>query len=339
LASAVQAVQAEHRYPSGRTGLRPLDLDIGAGEVVVVLGPNGSGKSTLLRLVATDLRLRGGSLVLIGRPLGPPLRRHRRHIGYAPDTPVHLPWLTGRENARFFLELKGVWNEGARARVEFLLTSFGLAEVADVPVSEYSFGMERKLLLVEALAPPHPILLLDEPSVGLDPDGSAALRDAVRERAREGAAVLISTNDTREVPRWADRIVFLHRGMLVEDAPLPTLLARLEGKTRIDLTFARWTSDPPAELRGDPPLPGLTALTWTGEGAHLESAAGAEPLPELLRILLASGIAVLNVRVREPDLGDLFRSITGVTLSPVAGSEVAIARAAAGRDATVDARE
>ncbi|MSR22809.1 MAG: ABC transporter ATP-binding protein [Gemmatimonadetes bacterium] len=344
----VQAVGMGYRYPSGRIGLEPLDFSVGAGEIVAAIGPNGSGKSTLIRLLATDLRATVGSLSLLGSPVRGSPRALRRGIAYAPDDPLHLPWLTGEENARFFAVLRAPAEGGARdgaaawdghiaIRIAELFRAFHLDEVREVPVAEYSFGMRRKLLLLEALAATPNLLLLDEPTVGLDPPGTGALRKEVGARAAEGGAVVIATNDTREIPYWADRILFLHRGRTVADAPLATLLRQLQGRTRIEIrlggSFGAPDSNPapvgvaiPNRGSPDPALPGMERIPGVesvedyGGSIVVESSRGSALLPELIGFLLSQGAAIAEIRVREPDLGDLFQEMTGEKLGS-AGEE------------------
>lgn len=323
-------------FPGGRVGIAPLDLDVAAGEVVALLGPNGSGKSTLLRLLATDLGPTAGTLELLGSPADRPGPALRRRIGYAPDDPVHLPPLTGAENLRLFTRLAERDPRDPRLGLVALLQAFDLKEVAGIPVAQYSFGMRRKLLLAEALAPRPELLLLDEPTVGLDPRGVGALGALLQERAHEGATVILATNEIREAPLWAHRILFLHQGRVLADAPPETLLARLRGRTLVHVTLDG-AGVPVAEggeaggeaerrpLAGWSVLEGLTALegveSWrfhpeeAGPGRiEVETGMGARVLPSLLQYLVDAGVGVRELRVREPDLGDLFRELTGVEL-------------------------
>ena len=306
-------------YRSGRTGLKPLDLRVETGEVVAVLGPNGSGKSTLLRLLATDLRPTAGELSLLGQPLRRPLSSIRRRIGYAPDTPVHFEVLTGAENAKTFQTLVPPQLTGPsepdptganRDRIGDLFRAFDLEDVSDIPVSEYSFGMSRKLLLLEALALEPCLLLLDEPSVGLDPRGMSALREAVRKRAGAGGTVIVASNEIREVPMWAERVLFFHRGELIEDASLSDLLARVEGRTRIEIDVAK-PAPPELDLSE---IEGVESTEATSAGVMAESSRGGGPLPSLVEALTSAGCGIRDIRVREPDLSDVFHSLTGEAL-------------------------
>ncbi len=313
------------RYRSGRIGLKALDLQVDAGEVVVVLGPNGSGKSTLLRLLATDLRPTEGTLSLLGQPVSGQLTSIRRQIGYAADTPVHFQVFTGAENTEVFQTLapppgRGHLGhrsakDGSRDRIQDLCRSFDLDEVFDTLVSEYSFGMSRKLLLLESLALAPPLLLLDEPSVGLDPSGMLALRKAVEARGRDGGAVIVASNEIREIPMWADRVLFFHCGELVEDASLPALLGRLAGRTRIEIDLAN--PEPRALDVNLSDIDGVEVAQPSSTGIVVESSQAGRPLPDLVSTLLTAGHRIRDIRVREPNLGDLFLELTGKYLDAI----------------------
>jgi ABC-2 type transport system ATP-binding protein len=302
-------------YPSGRLGLGSTELEVGPGEVVAILGPNGSGKSTLLRLLATDLSPTRGRLELLGRDASRPDAALRSRIGWVPDRAPHLEALTGWENARFFSELAKA--RGPRAsppprgaddrELHGLLEEFELLEAADVPVAEYSFGMRRKLLLAQAFASIPELLVLDEPTVGLDPSAMGTLRGRITGLARDGGAVVLATNEIHQAPFWADRIVLLHRGAIVARGTAPELLERLGHRARIHVHFRGTLVDPPRVegLEGPEVTEGLLA-GWSRTGGGL--------LPTLVAALLEAGVTIRDIQVREPDLSDLFRELTGEAL-------------------------
>jgi len=315
---AVHARGLSYRYPRTDRGLRDVDIEVRRGEVLAVVGPNGSGKSTFLRLLATDLRPGSGTLTLLGESASRPTLSLRRRITFAPDEPWHVLPLTGRENLRLFLHLRGRGEKGGPyGRPDEdprLLDAFGMKEMADRPVAEYSFGMRRKLLIVETMAGSPELLLLDEPSVGLDPEGMAALQRGVVECAARGGSVVLATNEIRTVPFWADRILFLHRGRVAAEGSPPQLMERFRGRTRIGMVLADVTANL-RELEEICLLPGVLAATRAEGGLEVESASGSDPLPELLRILLRAGIQVRDIRVRDPGLEDVFEAITGARLT------------------------
>lgn len=303
-APALRARELSYRYPSGRRGVVGIDLEVAPGEVVAFLGPNGSGKTTLLRLLATDLRAGSGRLEILGRVPGRRPADLRRRLGVAGDEPVHLEALSGRQNAIFFGRAAGVPRAEAESRADELLALLGLAPDARAPAGSYSYGMRRKLLLTQALVAGPELVLLDEPTVGLDPPSRGVLHDLLRQRVADGAAVVLATNDLPFVRRVAHRIAFLHEGRKVADAPPSELLAAVEGRTTLEIGLE---GPPPREV--DYP-PGLGVRPRPG-GLVVESPDGPGVLPDVCRALLDAGAALREVRVREPDLADVFRALTG----------------------------
>lgn len=300
----VRARGVSYRYPSGRRGVEGVDLDVAAGEVVGLLGPNGSGKTTLLRLLATDLRPGAGRLELLGREPGRRPGPLRRRLGIADDVPVHPDPLPGRRSVVFFGRAAGLGRAEAERRADALLERLGLSGDAGVPAASYSHGMRRKLLLAQTLVHDPEVLLLDEPTLGLDPPSLEVLRELVAERAAAGAAVVMAANDLPFVRRVAHRVTFLHRGRKVADAPPDELLAGLEGRTTLEIRLDGPVPpglELPAEVSAHPRPGGLT----------VESRAGARILPGVCRALLDAGAIPREVRVRQPDLGDVFVALTG----------------------------
>jgi ABC-type multidrug transport system ATPase subunit len=226
---AVRGRALELRY-GRRTALFSLDLDVAAGEVVGVLGPNGAGKTSLLRLLATGRRPSAGTLALLGEDASRPTAALRRRIGVAGDEAVHVDALTGRENLALFARAAGLSPADAARAAESMLDRFHLSADADRPVEEYSLGMRRRLLLAEALAHEPRLMVLDEPTTGLDPEGRDALREVLKERATAGAAVVCASNDVAEVERLADRVIFLRAGRKVLEGGPRDLIAALGEK-------------------------------------------------------------------------------------------------------------
>ena len=299
-----------HVYRSGRTALAGLDLEVEPGERVAVLGPNGSGKTTLLGVLAGLVRPTGGDARVLGHDPASRDPSFRRRLAVALDRPAPWTTLTGRENALLIARARGLGPAEARERVDRLLARFQLEDAADTAVADYSLGMKRRLHLAEALTGDPEVILLDEPTLGLDPAGAQALAGELAERAGRGAAALLATNDVAGAPGLARRIVFLEGGRVVADGEPEALLATLGGRTRIQVTLD------PAGARASQVLSWLVppeGVSARGEDLTLlaESERGSEPLPELIEGLQRAGARVLALRVREPDLGDVFRKLTG----------------------------
>jgi ABC-type multidrug transport system ATPase subunit len=275
-----------------------------------VLGPNGAGKSTLLRVLATARPPSAGELRLLGRSALPPDPALRRHIGYAGDTPVHIDALSGRENALLFARAAGLDPGRASEAVGRLLDRLGLAEDADRPAGGYSHGMRRKLLLAEALAHEPAIVLLDEPTLGLDPPSRDALAALLRERADAGATVVLATHDTRLAESLCDRVLLLHQGSVAAEGTPTELIRRLAPTTRVVVELR----NPP---RVPPTLEGARTAAATRDRLVVEAGAGTAVLPALCEALLAAGAEIASIRVREPGLAEAFLTLTGSDLDPV----------------------
>ena len=190
--------------------LAGVDLEVAAGEVVVLLGSNGAGKTTLLRVLATLLRPSGGTLRLFGEDASRRPPAARRRLGYVGHDSACYPDLTGRENLEFHAELHAV--PDAVGRVADLLRWAGLEDAARRPVRTYSRGMTQRLALARVLLHAPELLLLDEPYSGLDPAAATRLDGLLRELPRAGHAIVLSTHDVERVTPLASRVAILHRG-------------------------------------------------------------------------------------------------------------------------------
>lgn len=316
LSPTVWAEGLGYVYRATGRGIHGVDLRVDAGEVVALIGPNGSGKSTLARLVSTELSPDTGRLELFGREVGPERSAIRSKIGLVGDTSVHVDELSGRQNAVFFAQAYGLDQQDAATRADSLLEYFGLGAHAQEHVSTYSFGMRRRLLLVEALAHRPTLLIMDEPSVGLDAAGQACLNDAVKAHGGDGGSAVVATNHLGGIAESADRVVFLLGGRVIADASPAQLMSDVQGVTLIEVEVGpepvSWPGMEGVRLIGTPPI------------LRFESVRGTEPLPSLIRMLLDSRAEIASVSIREPGLADAFEALTGESLPDVAaeGSEV-----------------
>ncbi len=308
-AARVEARELAFRWPSGRLALDRVTLSVEAGEAVALVGPNGAGKSTLLRLLAGDLSPTAGTVV------GSGTGRAGGGVAYASDHPVHFDALSGRENARFFRAFRGLPPDDGP------LQGFGLAADADRPVGAWSFGMRRKLLLAESFGSEAERILLDEPSVGLDPGGMEALREAIEAACGAGRTVVVATNEVHQLPFWVDRVVFLHQGRTVTEGAAAELVKSFGGGTVVSVGGRGFSA---TDAAGRFPVeealrtvPGVTELSRTGDDAlRFRSGSGAGVLPMALERILAAGATVLQLQVREPGLAEVFLALTGSELDP-----------------------
>jgi ABC-2 type transport system ATP-binding protein len=304
---AIEAEGLRKAYGSV-TALNGLTLQVPTGTVVGLLGPNGSGKTTTVSILSTALRPDGGRAAVHGLDVVADAARVRAVIGFAGQFAAVDPNLTGRENLTLIGRLSRVGRGLARTRAEQLLGVFGLSDAADRLVRGYSGGMRRRLDLAAALVHRPPVLFLDEPTTGLDPESRFQLWEAVRDLARSGTTVLLTTQYLEEADELADQVVIIADGR-VADTGTPRQLKERFGTVVFTLDFAA-----PADALAASRL--LAAAGYRAEteaeraGLRVRSDSGSGALPGLLRALDRVADPV-SVAVREPTLDDVFLTLTG----------------------------
>jgi ABC-2 type transport system ATP-binding protein len=307
--TAVRAAGLRLRYGQ-RTALDGVSFDVAAGEVVGLLGPNGAGKTTTLSVLATLRRPEAGDAEVSGVSVRRDAARVRRLLGLVPQSLAIYPTLTALENLRCFAGILGLTGRKAREAAMHALDLVGLAERATDVVATFSGGMQRRLNLACALLHRPAVLLLDEPTVGVDPQSRERILEIVRDQARGGTAVLYSTHYIDEAERLCDHVVLIDHGRVVASGAPEELTRSAEGGARLVLV-----------TRGPLPDGWLDGV----EGARVMSA---EPLASgrgqrheiaidaplhAARVLerAAAATDVLELHVRRPDLQDVFLRLTG----------------------------
>src|SRR5215213_8222855 len=236
-APALEAKNIVRLYKSSGRGVSDVSFSVAPGEVFGLMGPNGSGKSTLLRVLSTAVAPGSGAFSVGGIDGLKEKRKVRGRLGLMVDRPTHYDDLTGMANAYFFARAHGMDEGKAESVLAELFDYFDLAEYADDEVKTYSYGMGKKLALIEALAHGPEVLLLDEPSLGLDYTSQLAYQRRIRALADEGVAILLASNQVDEVESLCDRAAFLHRGRVVAEGTPEDLISQVKGVRRIVATL------------------------------------------------------------------------------------------------------
>lgn len=225
------------------TAVDGLDLSIGDGECFALLGPNAAGKTTTVRMIAGLLRPTSGRIRIAGFDLSTDAARARSCLGYVPDVPFLYDKLTVVETLDFIASIYGMARgDGARAR-EAVLARFDLGRARNDLAEGLSHGMRQRLVFAMAMLHSPRLMLVDEPFVGLDPKSACAVKDALRERARSGNAVLMCTHTLAAAEELADRIGILHRGRLVAAGTLGDLRRAAGGGGSLEDIFLRITAE------------------------------------------------------------------------------------------------
>ncbi len=300
---ALEVTEARKRFGTVEA-LRGVSLSVAPGEWLALLGPNGAGKTTLVRALAGRVRLDAGELALLGKPLPPPGAGRsdaRAALGVVPQEIALYPLLTARENLQVFGRLHGVTGSRLRERVAWALEWTGLGDRAKERVKNFSGGMKRRLNLACGVLHEPRVVLLDEPTVGVDPQSRARIHDMLQGLRDAGAALLLTTHQLEEAEGRCDRIVIMDHGREIAHGTLSELIARTVGaRRRVTVTL-----DHPPET----PVPGLA----NGEGPVLRGEVDdvAGELSALLARVSAAGCHVRDLEVRPPSLQSVFLHLTG----------------------------
>ncbi|MCP9208891.1 ATP-binding cassette domain-containing protein [Streptomyces sp. NEAU-Y11] len=288
--------------------LRGLDLAVPAGTVCGLLGPNGAGKTTAVRILTTLGAPDSGTARVAGHDVVRDPRAVRGRIAVTGQDASVDADLTGRENLRLFARLRRLRGAAAGKRADALLERFELTEAADRPARTYSGGMRRRLDLAACLLTAPEVLFLDEPTTGLDPRSRGGIWDSVRELARAGTTVLLTTQYLEEADRLADDIVVIDRGRTVATGTPEEL------KTTIGQHIEVVVADAEAVTGAAVVLGNLTGSAPELDAEHRTvGAASGDPaltLPRVVRELDAAGVPLVDASVRRPTLDEVFLRLT-----------------------------
>ena len=306
---ALEAMKISRLYKSSGRGVSDVSLSVAPGEVFGLMGPNGSGKSTLLRVLSTAIPPDSGGFRVCGMDGLTQKRKVRASMGLMVDRPTHYDDLTGRANAYFFARSYGIEEAKAEGALAELFDYFDLAEYADDRVKTYSYGMGKKLALIEAMAHGPEVLLLDEPSLGLDYTSQLAYQGRIRDLADEGVAILLASNQVDEVESLCDRAAFLHRGKVVAEGTPEDLISHVEGVRRIVATLRN-----PVEYGSLTEVGGVQRVVPEGRDLiiHCEERPGI--VADVVAGVVRSGGDIVNLSVQRPNLEDVFVQLTGEAL-------------------------
>lgn len=308
--SAILAEDLHKSYGSVPV-LRGVNLSVRRGEFYALMGPNGSGKSTLSGIIASVIKFDSGTVEVLGTEPA----KARRLFGYVPQDNFSLPLLTGRENLVYFAGILGYSGDEAGEMADQLLDKVGLMEHAHKRASKYSGGMRKRLEVATALFPGIKLLILDEPTTGLDPGARRDFFDLIRGAVDSGTSILLITHLGSDAD-LADKVGLIYKGkIVVEDKP--EALKRSYGTVDVITVETSSRSQRVARLLEGYSRDGKLAETPTGY--HIFSRDGAELVPEVIHALDREGVGEKRIEVSTASLEDVFFRVTEHSLHEMSG--------------------
>ncbi|MCA1783722.1 MAG: ABC transporter ATP-binding protein [Intrasporangiaceae bacterium] len=299
-----------HRF-GDLTAVDGVSFRIAPGETYGLLGPNGAGKTTTISMVAGLLAADEGTVTVAGESMGPRAVAPKRHLGLVPQDLAIYPELSARENLTFFGRLQGMRGTALTTRVAEVLDLLGLADRAKDPTKEFSGGMKRRLNIGVGLLHHPTLLILDEPTVGVDPQSRNAILESVEALSVEGMAVLYTTHYMEEAERLCDRVGIIDSGRLQAEGTRDELV-RLTGEAdTIRITGTGIGQPVETALRA---LPHVQQVDATPRELVLLVRDAPARVADVVRTATGAGMALNGVEISRPDLESVFLHLTGKAL-------------------------
>ncbi|KQX66601.1 ABC transporter ATP-binding protein [Angustibacter sp. Root456] len=301
--SAISTTALTKRFRGGQIAVDQLDLDVPEGTVYGFLGPNGSGKTTTIRMVLGLIAPTSGEVSLLGAPMPAGWQSTLPRVGALIEGPACYPFLTGAENLERLDAADATAAPRTRgARIDTALERVGLTAARDKRYRAYSLGMRQRLGIAAALLRPRDLLVLDEPTNGLDPQGTREVRALVRELAHEGTTVFVSSHLLAEVEQICTHAAVLSRGRLVADGEVERLRAAVSSRLVV--------TTPDASVAGQT-LERLGFADVVRLDHTVSAPVGAVEVDQACAALVAAGVRVQGLVVERPSLEDAFVALTG----------------------------
>lgn len=300
-----------HKYYDDVKAVEGVSLQIEAGSVFSLLGPNGAGKSTTISVIAGLLRPNQGEATILGHSITKEPQKAKEHIGVVPQEIALYEDLTARENLVFWARMYGLRGAELKERVDAILELIELADRQHSKVEKYSGGMKRRLNIGVALLHEPDIVIMDEPTVGIDPQSRRKILDSVLALNEEGMTVLYTTHYMEEAQELSDRIAIIDHGKVIAEGSHEELVKIVGELDRIELTFSTEITE---KLDAWKSLPGVHAVTPDTNAATLLVEDSDLVLPHLFEAAAKDHLRITSVNVHEPNLETVFLHLTGRAL-------------------------
>lgn len=298
------------RY-NGFTAVDGVSFDIKRGEILGLLGPNGAGKSTVISILCCLLKPTSGRVTIDGFDIEKNTNEIKKIIGVVPQEISLYHTLSARENLTFYAKIYGMSGKALKEKTESLLDMVGLTERADDRLEGYSGGMRRRINIAVALLHDPDILILDEPSTGVDPQSRKRIYDTIRKLNQKGVTVLLTTHQMEDAEDLCDRIAIVDKGKLIA---LDTLHGLLDMVGQSDIIHVMTKGTQPDTAESIRQIETVENVSTDGGSMTIQLVHGREMLAGIIDTLTSSGTKVESIQIKEPDLETLFLHLTGTAL-------------------------
>ncbi len=304
-------VQNLHKYFGDVKAVDGIDFTVQAGEIFSLLGPNGAGKTTTISMISCLLRPNEGDVLVLGHSVRKDPQAVKACLGVVPQEIALYEDLSARENLIFWGKMYGLRGETLRKRVNEVLDVIGLADRQKGLVGKFSGGMKRRLNIGIALLHKPQLIIMDEPTVGIDPQSRRSILESVLQLNREGATVLYTTHYMEEAQELSDHIAIMDHGKLIAMGTHSELVKIVGEMDRLDITLS---ADAPQILESWKTIPGVHQVT--SEDGHLSLLVDDSnlALPKLFEVVGNTKIRITSVEIHEPNLEAVFLHLTGRAL-------------------------
>ncbi len=303
----------QYHPPKGPMAIKEIDLEIQEGEIFSLLGPNGAGKTTLIAVLCGLFPPTRGDAMIAGHSVVQNPTAVKQIIGIVPEEIALYTRLTGRQNLRYFGSLYGLDGRELERAIDETLAVVGLTERADDRVANYSNGMKRRLNIAAGLLHNPRVLLMDEPTLGLDPENRRRILDlVVRLKQDHSATILYTTHNMDEAQELSDRVGIIHHGQIVALGTPAELIQMIHGEESLRLQVSAVSPDALNVLRQ---IDGVEQISSDRDTLTLTLRSAAEVVPEVLRVVKEVGINVKALTIQQPNLEAVFLRLTGQRLT------------------------
>ena len=304
--------------PKYFTAVDEIDLKIEKGEIFGLLGPNGAGKSTTIRMLCTLLEPSSGTATVNGFDIIKQANQVRQSLGTVLAGERSIYWkLTGRENLNYFAAQYHISPKVAKKRIDELLSIMELTNRADETVEKYSTGMKQRIAISRALIARPPVLLFDEPTLGLDPQAARKVREIIFQLKTEGHTILLTTHYMEEADQLSDRIGIIDKGKIIALDTPSSLKDTIQQKDILRIEVLGWYPELDQEIKALPLVENLLSKKDENSSLaeiNLQTGNSRELLPQLIEKVNVNGTHLVNMNILKPSLEDVFIHLTGKAL-------------------------